>query len=217
MPEYLAPGEILEEVSYRAKSIDGVETSTAAFIGRARPGPQEPVGVTAFSEYERLFRPLDREQTLADAVRAFFGNGGSRAWVVPVPDTDPLSRGLETLGVVRDVGLLCLPGESDPEVLGRALEFAERQRMFLIVDAMDLDPKAAVRIAHALANEKGARVELSTGRRSSSMTATVSDCSLRAARSPASTRGSTSPVASGRRPRTRSSWKPSGRRPTSTT
>ena len=157
MPEFLAPGVFLEEVSYRAKSIDGVETSTAAFIGRARPSPQEPVRVSSFSEYERLFGPPDRVGTLADAVHAFFQNGGSRAWVVPVPDADPLSRGLEALEEVRDVGLLCLPGESDPEVLGQALELAERQKMFLIADAMDLDPKAAVRIADALANEEGAR------------------------------------------------------------
>jgi Bacteriophage tail sheath protein len=157
VPEYVAPGVYVEEVSYRAKSIDGVETSTAAFIGRARAGPPEPVRVTSFFEYERLFGPVDRERTLGHAVRAFFQNGGSRTWVVRVPDTDPLSGGLEPLEEVRDVGLLCLPGETDAEILRRALDLAERRGMFLIADAMDLDPQAAVRIAHALANEKGAR------------------------------------------------------------
>ena len=157
MPEYLAPGVFVEEVSYRAKSIDGVETSTAAFIGRARTGPPEPARVTSFFEYERLFGPPDPERTLGHAVRAFFRNGGSRAWVVRVLDADRLSKGLQALERVRDVGLLCLPGETDPDILGEALWLAERRGIFLIADAMDLDPQAAVRIAHALADHKGAR------------------------------------------------------------
>ena len=39
MPEYLAPGVYIEETSYRAKSIEGVSTSTAGFVGPARSGP----------------------------------------------------------------------------------------------------------------------------------------------------------------------------------
>ena len=31
MPEYLAPGVFVEEVSYRAKSIEGVSTTTTGF------------------------------------------------------------------------------------------------------------------------------------------------------------------------------------------
>ena len=36
MPEYLAPGVYVEEVSFRAKSIEGVPTSTTGFAGMAR-------------------------------------------------------------------------------------------------------------------------------------------------------------------------------------
>ena len=36
MPEYLAPGVYVEETSYRAKSIEGVSTSTAGFVGPTR-------------------------------------------------------------------------------------------------------------------------------------------------------------------------------------
>ncbi len=39
MPEYLAPGVYVEEVSFRSKSIEGVSTSTAGFVGPARFGP----------------------------------------------------------------------------------------------------------------------------------------------------------------------------------
>ena len=36
MPEYLAPGVYIEEVSFRSKSIEGVPTSTTGFVGLAR-------------------------------------------------------------------------------------------------------------------------------------------------------------------------------------
>ena len=39
MPEYLAPGVIVEETSFRAKSIEGVGTSTTGFAGPTRKGP----------------------------------------------------------------------------------------------------------------------------------------------------------------------------------
>ena len=39
MPEYLAPGVYVEETSFRAKSIEGVGTSTTAFVGPTRKGP----------------------------------------------------------------------------------------------------------------------------------------------------------------------------------
>ena len=36
MPEYLAPGVYVEEVSFRSKSIEGVSTTTTGFVGPAR-------------------------------------------------------------------------------------------------------------------------------------------------------------------------------------
>ena len=56
MPEYLAPGVFVEEVSFRAKSIEGVSTTTTGFIGAARFGPValEPDILTSLTDYERL-------------------------------------------------------------------------------------------------------------------------------------------------------------------
>jgi len=61
MPEYLAPGVFVEEVSYRAKSIEGVSTTTTAFIGATRSGPVdgEPEILTSFAEKEYLRRALE--------------------------------------------------------------------------------------------------------------------------------------------------------------
>jgi hypothetical protein len=96
MPEYLAPGVFVEEVSFRAKSIEGVSTTTTGFIGPTRYGPLdlEPDIVTSLVEFERtyggkerlLFGPNDDEAVEMDnymwhAARAFFEEGGKRLYV----------------------------------------------------------------------------------------------------------------------------------------
>lgn len=101
MPEYLAPGVYVEEVSFRQKTIEGVSTSTAGFIGPTRYGPTagDPELVTSFTDFERIYGgidPLEFEDGdgptvnyLAHAVRAFFEEGGRRLYVArtyAVPD-----------------------------------------------------------------------------------------------------------------------------------
>lgn len=91
MPEYLAPGVYIEEVSFRSKSIEGVSTSTAGFVGPTRWGPitGDPELLTSFADFERMYGGLDdlvfdgRQQTnfMAHAVRAFFDEGGKRLYV----------------------------------------------------------------------------------------------------------------------------------------
>ncbi|MFC5219671.1 phage tail sheath family protein [Streptomyces coerulescens] len=95
MPEYLAPGVFVEEVSFRAKSIEGVPTSTTGFVGVTRYGPvwypggptsTEPRLVTSFVEFERIYGKLEpladgQPVYVAHAARAFFLNGGQRLYV----------------------------------------------------------------------------------------------------------------------------------------
>ncbi len=92
MPEYLAPGVYVEEVSFRSKSIEGVSTSTAAFVGPTRKGPLSgtPEVITSFGDFERIYGGLtslsfapgqDSINYLAHAVNAFFANGGARLYV----------------------------------------------------------------------------------------------------------------------------------------
>jgi phage tail sheath protein FI len=101
MPEYLAPGVFVEEVSFRAKSIEGVPTSTTGFAGLAQYGPvqypggpraTEPRMVTSVVECERIFGKLDplvvggaeRLPYMAHAARNYFVNGGRRLYVTRV-------------------------------------------------------------------------------------------------------------------------------------
>lgn len=106
MPEYLAPGVYVEEVSFRSKSIEGVPTSTTGFAGVTRTGPVQYAGgpastaprlITSFTEYERVYGGLEplkfgfdeRINYMAHAARAFFANGGKRLYVARVfPDSD---------------------------------------------------------------------------------------------------------------------------------
>lgn len=100
MPEYLAPGVFVEEVSFRSKSIEGVPTSTTGFAGMTRYGPvryvngplaTEPRLITSFTEFESVYggleplhAPKDGDERLnyvAHAARAFFLNGGTRLYI----------------------------------------------------------------------------------------------------------------------------------------
>lgn len=97
MPEYLAPGVYVEETSFRAKSIEGVGTSTTAFAGPTRKGPasggeqapEQPELLTSFGDFERIYGGLGdlvfagtaTPNYLAHAVLAYFNEGGSRLYV----------------------------------------------------------------------------------------------------------------------------------------
>jgi uncharacterized protein len=105
VPEYLAPGVFVEEVSFRSRTIEGVPTSTTGFVGMARYGPVHYVMadgvtygprptdarlVTSFADYEDAYGGLEPLQTgdqgervcyVAHAVRAFFLNGGSVLYI----------------------------------------------------------------------------------------------------------------------------------------
>jgi phage tail sheath protein FI len=92
MPEYLAPGVYVEEVSYRSKSIEGVSTTTTGFVGPTRYGPfdLEPDLITSLAEFERTYGDgrwleFEDDEPMANfvwhAVRAFFEEGGKRLYV----------------------------------------------------------------------------------------------------------------------------------------
>ena len=55
MPTYATPGVYVEEVPSRNKPIEGVSTSTAAFVGLAPGGPlNRPVQISNWSQFERI-------------------------------------------------------------------------------------------------------------------------------------------------------------------
>jgi phage tail sheath protein FI len=92
MPEYLAPGVFVEEVSFRPSAIQPASTSVAAIVGPTRTGPirGRPQLLTSFADYQSIFGdPLnltfgDVGSTInytAYAAWAFFNNGGQQLYL----------------------------------------------------------------------------------------------------------------------------------------
>jgi phage tail sheath protein FI len=82
MPEYLHPGVYIEEIERGPRPIEGVPTSTAAFLGEAERGPITPRLVTSYKDYQRWFGDVfDPNKFLPYAVNGFFENGGKRVYV----------------------------------------------------------------------------------------------------------------------------------------
>ncbi|QCW01991.1 phage tail sheath subtilisin-like domain-containing protein [Natrinema pallidum] len=97
MPEYLSPGVYVEEVDSGTKSVEGVSTSTAGFLGETERGPVEPKLVTSFSEFKRTFGSSPQSSDLDVAVDGFFKNGGSRCYVGRVTAAEPTDVATTTL------------------------------------------------------------------------------------------------------------------------
>ena len=82
---YTAPAVYVEEVPSGVRTITGVATSIAAFIGTAARGPVDwATRVDSFGDYSRIFGGLDIGSPLSYAVKQFFDNGGGTALVVRV-------------------------------------------------------------------------------------------------------------------------------------
>lgn len=90
MPVALSyPGVYIEEVPSGVRSITGVATSIALFIGWAPRGPTDrALRLTSFADYERQYGGLDRRALLGYSVKHFFENGGADAYVIRIAAAD---------------------------------------------------------------------------------------------------------------------------------
>ena len=77
------PGVRVLEIPSGVRTISGVATSIAAFVGTAGWGPpDEPVTINNFGDFERRFGGLWAPSYLSYAVRHFYMNGGGQAIVI---------------------------------------------------------------------------------------------------------------------------------------
>lgn len=115
MPNYLSPGVYVEEVSARSRSIEGVPTSTAGFVGTTERGSLAPRLITSFSEFQRFYGGnCSSSAYLPHAVRGFFQNGGTRCYVARVPHSatlqaDDFDSGLTALAAIDEISILVAP------------------------------------------------------------------------------------------------------------
>ncbi len=96
---YQNPGVYIREVPSGARPIEVAGTSTAALLGYAKTGPAlEPTAVESFEAYIDKFGAIsetgtDKADPMGLAVRAFFQNGGRRAYVVNVSSEGTAASG----------------------------------------------------------------------------------------------------------------------------
>lgn len=82
------PGVYIEEVPSGIRTIVGVSTSVGAFVdGFARGPANVPVQIFGMADFTREFGGLHRDSPGSYAIRQFFENGGSEAFVVRVVRT----------------------------------------------------------------------------------------------------------------------------------
>ncbi|MEV7628099.1 phage tail sheath C-terminal domain-containing protein [Actinoplanes sp. NPDC089786] len=95
---YGAPGVYIEEQPSGSMPIEGVGTAVAAFVGFTerydveQGDPTDPDGVkpqlvTSWPQYERVYGGFVRGAMLPHAVRGFFENGGSAAYICRIPNS----------------------------------------------------------------------------------------------------------------------------------
>jgi hypothetical protein len=117
---YRTPGVHIESAGERFRPLTEVRMGTCAFVGRTRSGePHKAIRVDSFDQFTRVFG--NDGGCTAQAVRGFFENGGSDAWVVNIADGSPISpdsfigargaspRGLRVLERVEEVDLVAVP------------------------------------------------------------------------------------------------------------
>jgi uncharacterized protein len=79
------PGVYVAEQPSGVRTISGVATSITAFVGRARRGPvDEPVRISSWADFERVFGGLWEKSHLGYSVNDFFRMGGGAAVIVRV-------------------------------------------------------------------------------------------------------------------------------------
>ncbi|MFE5871568.1 phage tail sheath family protein [Streptomyces roseifaciens] len=93
------PGVYIDEVKSSVRTITGVPTSIAAFVGWAPRGPDDrPVHITSWADYEQQFGGLHQDSAMSYAVEQFYRNGGAEAEIVRVVRQDSKKPVLLTLG-----------------------------------------------------------------------------------------------------------------------
>jgi len=85
----LTPGVYVEEVDKGPKPIEGVGTSTCAFVGFAERGPvNQPTFITNWTQFVNTFGGFIPGGYLAHSVYGFFNNGGATCYITRLPLSD---------------------------------------------------------------------------------------------------------------------------------
>jgi len=86
------PGVHVREIPSGVRTIMGVSTSTACFIGRTKIGNlNKPTLITSYEDFDRKFSSVFAMSDMARSIKLFFSNGGNRCYVMRIADSATVS------------------------------------------------------------------------------------------------------------------------------
>lgn len=132
------PGVYIEEISVGTRPIQGVSTSTVAFVGETQKGPTAPTRITSWLQFQKVFGGyFGSDKYLPHAVEGFFLNGGQRCYIRKT-DSDDYSTALVELEGLDEIALIYSPNaQAVPNLADLLIDHCERLRnRFVILDSI---------------------------------------------------------------------------------
>ncbi|GAA5503112.1 hypothetical protein Dxin01_02861 [Deinococcus xinjiangensis] len=148
MAEYLSPGVFVEESSSGPRPIEGISTTTAAFVGFAPSGPANtPIFIANWQQFLQTFGSVDASGSknpfmegsyLAHSVYAYFNNGGTRCYVVRlVPQEGGNKRTVDAPKALQ------LPSKASSAVPSLNIVAKDGRQSDLVIEILPPTPEAA--------------------------------------------------------------------------
>lgn len=136
------PGIYVAEIA-TPSAVTGIASGVAAFLGPVMPEADLPPARLTHRNDVARYASADPAAPLAQALRAFFENGGHHALVVPVAtptNQSALIAALDSLAPSETFNLLVIPPLPDgsdiqPEIWAAAARICRRRRALLLIDA----------------------------------------------------------------------------------
>ncbi len=132
------PGVYVQEINFQPQSIEGVSTSTAAFLGETQIGANTPTLITSWTQYQQIFGSyFGSDKFMPYTVEGFFLNGGRQCYVCKVTNSD-YAAALALLEKVEEVSIVYAPNaQATPGLTGALINHCERLRYrFAILDSI---------------------------------------------------------------------------------
>ncbi|UCE17783.1 MAG: hypothetical protein JSV84_12990, partial [Gemmatimonadota bacterium] len=108
------PGVYIEEIPSGVRTIVGVATSIAAFIGYFTKGPMDKaVQIFSMADFEREFGGLNINSEASYAIQQFFLNGGSEAWVIRTASGNPCKADVQIQDGIEGITALTVTSISE--------------------------------------------------------------------------------------------------------
>ena len=136
------PGPSIEEVPASPRTIEGVPTGTAGFVGMAG-SPWEAHLISSWFDFRRLW---PQPSALAEAVELFFLNGGSTAWAFSVDELGASAVRAALSAMDHDVAVVAVVADppARPEIIRAAAETVAARRAMLVVEGPWAEADSAI-------------------------------------------------------------------------